>query len=244
MGIRKKIILGFILIGILLIMSGVLSSIELAKLNSNTASEIKVNEEILKYTKSLLDAVQVKNTAVLSSIKDTTGIYDSIIVSSEAEFDRILILVKSKNRGLGYLQRIEAANDRYNTILQSSDTISMDWFADIYWKSYSMVITTIKDYMIFQQDEFQKYTEVLEDNVYRALMVGIISLAAGILLLAAFYFMIHTFFLSPVLKMEKALHDFLRANITYSVRIETKDEINSLSDNIEELCSRIRKKEL
>jgi len=244
MGIRKKIILGFLLIGFLLLMSGILSSIELAKLNMNTANELNDYKEILTLSEELLHAAEQKNTSFLQSLEDSLDVYDSIFLVSDQEFDKTILLLTAKEKDVGYLQRIKAANSRYNDLLKNRDKVSIEWLVNVYSKSYSRVTSSIEDYLVARQNSFQKYTEILEGNVYRALMVGIISLSAGLLLLAAFYFMIHSFFLSPVLKMEKAIRDFLKANIPYSIKIETKDEINSLSDSISELCTRARKKML
>ena len=236
--------LGFILMGILITMSGILSSIDLANLNKDTAKELHEHEEFLTHSKRLLDVLAEKDRAFLNSIEDTLGVYDSIIMVSDSDFDKIILILKSKERGVGFLQRIEAANSRYNDILAKHDEITVEWLANVYSASYARVVSAVKDYLIFQQEDFQDYAEMLEQNVYRALMVGVISLAAGLLLLIALYYMIRSFFLSPVLKMEKALRDFLRANIPYSVKIETKDEISSLSEKIGEVCSKARKKEL
>ncbi len=241
MGIRKKIIVGFILIGMLLLMSGILTSLELAKLNRDTAEKIKNNEETLILSKQLLDAAQQNNSALLSSINEDFDVYDSIIASSSMDFEKTLLTLKHRNQSLGYIQRIEAAYSRYNNVLTSkSQKPTFDWFVNVYSDAYSRLSSCIKDYMMYEQDEFLKYTSVLENNMYRALMIGLIAFSASIILLLTFYFLINLFFLSPVLKMEKALREFLKANIPYSVKIESDDEINVLSSEIEELSSRCK----
>ena len=65
MGIKNKIRLGFITIGILLFLSGIISSLELTRFNRATHNLLSKSQGSIEMSKQMLDAVQEQNTALL-----------------------------------------------------------------------------------------------------------------------------------------------------------------------------------
>ena len=58
MGIRKKIMLGFLSLGILLFFSGLMSYFELGRLTHSTQGMLHTSRQNLEISKIMLDAVQ------------------------------------------------------------------------------------------------------------------------------------------------------------------------------------------
>ena len=58
MGIRKKIMLGFLSLGILLFFSGLMSYFELGRLTHSTQGMLHASRQNLEISKIMLDAVQ------------------------------------------------------------------------------------------------------------------------------------------------------------------------------------------
>ena len=68
MGIREKIRLGFLALGLLLFFSGLISFFELSKLSRSTQSMLGASLKNMELSKTMLDAVQDQNTALLQII--------------------------------------------------------------------------------------------------------------------------------------------------------------------------------
>lgn len=247
MGIKKKIIAGFISIGLLLLLSGVISSAELYRLNRTTAELLKRSRGSIELSKRLLDAVQEENTALLLGLADTTDVSEKLIARHRQDFLVALEETFTHYRTHGLktheLEQIESAGSYYHSILDSMpDSLDMAWFSDIYKTTYHNLTTTIKVFMISTQNQIINFASQIEQNAYRASMVGIIALAAGFLLIVLFYFLLNSFFIRPVLYIRKGLKNYLERSIPYGVSVDTHDEMGDLTALILQLIERSKER--
>lgn len=244
MGIKHKIQLGFITIGILLFFSGIISSLELAKFSRTTHNLLTRSQRSIEMSKQMLDAVQEQNTALLLSITDSSrsAVYDSLIVKGDRDFVRAFRSAQNALRDPVQLEAIRTASQYYNSIVsQVSDSTDIAWFTDVYKTSYYNLTHAIKEFMVQIQQRTIDYTAQLERNAYRASMVGIIALGAGILLLMVFYFMLNNYFIGPVLQITKSLKGYVNSRLPFEVTVTTRDEINTLKEYIAALVSANKK---
>lgn len=244
MGIKHKIRLGFITIGILLFLSGIISSLELVRFNRMTHNLLERSQGSLEVSKQMLDAVQEQNTALLLSITDTSrnNVYDSLIAKGNRDFDRAFGNAQTTLRDPEQLEAIRTAEQYYHNIVsQVTDSTDITWFTDVYKTSYYNLTHAIKEFMVHIQQRTIDYTAQLERNAYRASMVGIIALGAGILLLLVFYFMLSNYFITPVLQITKSLKGYVNSRLPFEVKVSTKDEINTLKEYIAALVSANKK---
>lgn len=233
MGIRRKIITGFISLGSLLFISGVISSGELFRLNRTTSDLLKRSQGNIELSKTMLDAVQEENTALLMSLSDTTAVSDSILAVQRTMFEGALQQTFAHFRqyelNTKELDKIESAANYYNSIIRSMpDTLDVVWFSEVYKTTYHNLTSAIKDFMIDTQRDILSFATQIESNAYRASMVGLIALASGFLLIIMFFFMINGFFIKPVLKLRRALKNYLERSIPFDVPVATDDEISDI----------------
>lgn len=243
MGIKRKIILGFVSIGSLLFLSGIISTMELVRFNRSTYELLDLNRTNIELSKEMLDAVQEQNTAVLVNITDTTRTHhDEMLAVSRSQFNNALDRVSQSFSDYPKLQSLKDASANYNnTIDNIADSVTVEWFSKVYKTSYYNLTNSIKEFMVGTQQQIIEYTSALERNAYRATMVGIIALAAGLLLVVLFYYMINKFFISPTLTIQRSLSLYLKTNITFDVPISSKDEITTLRDDILRLIQNTKK---
>ncbi|MEG1606992.1 MAG: hypothetical protein RR931_04730 [Mucinivorans sp.] len=239
MGIKRKIVLGFISIGSLLFLSGLISSAELLRLNRSTYQILQHSTLSIELSKRMLDAVQEQNTSLLMCVTDTTKLYDSLLQTAGHEFDRALSEAQAQIKNSPDLHKITEANIYYNNVVsQRGDSVTLEWFSQIYKTPYYNLTHSIKEFMVSTQRNIVAYTQQLENNAYRASMVGIIALAGGVLLMMLFYFVLNRFFVTPILAINRAVHNNLNQNIPFDVKVDTKDEISELNDNIGQIIAR------
>lgn len=244
MGIKNKIRLGFTTIGILLFLSGIISSLELVRFNRMTHNLLTRSQGSIEVSKQMLDAVQEQNTALLLSITDTSrnNIYDSLVAKGSQDFDRAFHTIQGTLHDPVRLEAIRTAAQYYNNIVsQAADTMNIVWFTDVYKTSYYNLTHAIKEFMVQIQQRTIDYTAQLERNAYRASMVGIIALGAGILLLLVFYFMLNNYFITPVLLITKGLKGYVDSRLPFEVNVGTRDEINTLGEYISALVAANKK---
>ena len=244
MGVKHKIRLGFTAIGILLFLSGIISSLELVRFNRTTHNLLERSQNCIERSKEMLDAVQEQNTALLLRITNRKlgVVYDPMLVKSNRDFEQALQSAGADFRDPSQLESIRTAACYYNSIVaQASDTTDITWFTDVYKTSYYNLTHAIKEFIVQIQQRTIDYTAQLERNAYRASMVGIIALGGGILLLLVFYFMLNSYFLDPVLRITRALKGYVDSRLPFAVNVATQDEINTLRENIAALVSAHKK---
>lgn len=242
MTIRRKILLGFFSIGVLLFFSGIISTLELVRFNEATYTILEKSRSSIELSKTMLDAVQEQNTALLMSITDTSSVYDSILKVSNSNFERALNTAKMEHADNEIIPLLEEARGYYLQIIdQAKANPNLEWFSQVYKTSYYNLTYIIKEFMLSVQNQIIDYTDVLKTNAYRASMVGIIALASGIILMVMFYYMLNHFFLRPVLAIRRSLKLYLDNNIPFDIHITTKDEILELKDDVSELIDRSKK---
>lgn len=243
MGIKRKIITGFISIGSLLFLSGIISSGELIRLNRTTSDLLERSRGSIELSKMMLDAVQEENTALLMSLSDTTAVSDSILSLHRSIFENALQKTfthfRSNKLDTRELEDIAKSFAYYNTITESMpDSMDVVWFSEVYKTTYHNLTTSIKNFMIGTQNDIVDFATQIEQNAYRASMVGIIALASGFLLIILFYFMLNNFFIKPMLLIRRALKNYVERSIPFDAPVATKDEILDIERLITQLIEK------
>ena len=237
MGIREKIRLGFLALGLLLFFSGLISFFELSKLSRSTQSMLGASLKNMELSKTMLDAVQDQNTALLQIIVSgrSDRESDSLLHAGREKFEAAISDAKISIRDLQGFDSVYAANISYNETVGAylRDSLrkeNVDWFVDIYKTSYSDLTSSIKNFMVSSQNMMDAKARRLEDNAYRATMPGFIALVIAIVIVLIFYY-----FITPVLKIDSALKAYLDSKMPFKVTIEGKDEVYRLKERIESL---------
>lgn len=244
--IKRKVIWGFICIGSLLFLSGIISSGELIKLNRTTSSLLSQSKGNIELSKTMLDAVQEQNTALLMSITDTTKTSDSLLHDALATFELSLTQTERSFSAMGVdlpeLQNVKRSAAYYNNVvITARDTVSLEWFSHVYKTTYHNLTGAIKDFMVANENHIVDFATQIERNAYRSSMVGIISLAGGVLLIVIFYFMLNNFFISPILRIVRSLKGYVERGVPFKADISTHDEMLILRDLINSLIEKSHK---
>ncbi len=241
--IKRKIILGFLSIGILLLISGLLSSLELVRFQGYTQQVLQLNHKSSELSSRLLDAIQRQNISLLQNITDTTTDYNRTIEDARKDFENLHLQALTLDPNNQLLIKVTQAKKKYDQQIDSIKVESMGvaWFNELYRTHYADVSKAIKAYIVDSQVRLIGHTEELNANAYRSTMVGIIALISGGILMFMFYYMIRKFFLDPLQLIQKSLSKYLQFNLPYEVNIDTKDEIFDLNDKISQVINKTNK---
>lgn len=244
MGIRKRILIGSVLIGGLLLLSGVISTLELTKFKVETEKLLWDNQISIEISRQMLDAAQEQNTALLLNIADSIHTtHDSILLVNQNKFDILLSRVTKNFQNSPKVIDLERADSVYTaTIAEITDTTTIGWFSVVYGNSYYNLTGAIKDFMMERQEDSIKQIARLESNAHRATMIGIITIAATLILIGLFYHLIDQVVLSPLLKIQTSLTKFLDTRMPFKVSLTNKDELMQLRDDILRLIEKSKAK--
>lgn len=249
-GIRRKIGIGFVILGCLLLFAGMISYFELSRLSRTTSELLEDNLLDLEFSRRMLEAVAQQDEAFSARAyaphSDSMNT-DSLLNAGRTNFETAFIEAQALNLHTNKLKRIEEAKIPYSKILaklsSDPDIDILAWYNHQYKIAYYDLIIPIKDFMIDSQNTIDRNTTKIQNNAYRAIMPGIITLVIAIIIIFVFYILIDLYYIRPVLKVKQGLDNYLNARIPYNVQVEGRDEVKELSDHIATLVTLNRKRE-
>jgi len=270
-GIRKRVLVSFLSVVVLLFFAGLVSLFELRRVSSDTEEILRASERNLGLAKDMLDAAARQNKAVVHSIVFRQRDYDTVLMGSIAEMARTLEVVRREAVEQAYLDTLSASAMNVQRLTQeflrlqaqrvasegrlelrggedslSMKSVEMDfdgarWYAEAYSKAYDKLTGSIKNYMISTQSSLAPRTEQLKRNAYRAVTPVLISLLVMIAIVLMLYYFVSAYLVRPVLAMNKSLGDYLRFGLPFRIKAEVKDEVAELKDRIDDVIQLARK---
>ena len=242
MGIRKKIIIGFLSLAALLVFSSIVSFFELGRIGTKAQQILTAGERSMEISSNMLDAAQEQNFAVLQTFVTGQTQFDTVFLASRDNF--AAALQTAQEQQLQGLDSIQAAFDEYQKVSEMyivkgfiSDT---EWLLGPYKNAYRNLVHQIKRYMTHSQNTLGPQAQALETNAYRAITPSLITTGVMILIVLMFLYFIDLYFVLPVIRLNKSLGDWLAFKVPFNVRMEGDDEPMQLKEKIEELISQIK----
>lgn len=246
MGIRKKISLGFFCLAIMLLFSGMISMFELNRMTHSTSSMLENSSHSMELGKVMLDAAQDQNTSLLQMIVLEQESYDSTFIAAQRLFEFSFAEAIEEAANPAELNEIRTAKEQYYSLVDSymehKEDVKIEWFVDVYRTTYFNLTAAIKQYMIASQQNLMEKASHLKSNAYRAITPGIITLLVAIIMIVMFSYLIDTYYTRPILSINKGLRNFINNKMPFTVKMEGRDDIFRLKENIEELISMYRNK--
>lgn len=243
---RRKIFWGFGMLALLLFVAGMFSFFELRRLSNTTRTLIQSGKHNIESAKQMLDAVNDQNVALLQMIVvGQRRSSDSLLLAGEQDFEKALSDISLTIGELSELDSIYVARDRYDNLvaefLKEPHVDMEDWFTNHYRDTYNNLIAKIKSYLFVSQRNLGEKAERLEGDAYRVITPTLFALVVAILLCAMLVYFIDLYFVSPVVRLNKALHKVTALKQPLDVKVEGKDEVFELKEQIEALVLLLKK---
>ena len=123
-----------------------------------------------------------------------------------------------------------------NMIPSARATLSgKKWFDEQYKVVYEDMVDQIEDFMNHTHSSLAPRAEQLNKNAYRSVTPVFISLVVVIVIVLMFYYFIRIYCVVPIVKINRALGDFLTYRLPFNVKADLRDEFKELADSIEKL---------
>lgn len=109
-----------------------------------------------------------------------------------------------------------------------------------YETCFNALTSAIQSYMTSTQGSLAPRTEQLKKNAYRAVTPVLISLGVMILIvLMLYYFMMH-YCVTPIVRMNRALSEFLQFRMPYRPKGDFQDELKEINESVDTITSLTR----
>ncbi len=246
MSIRTKILLGFLILVLMLFISGALSLFELNKLGRAVKGLITDNYRSIYFSRQMLDAIEQQEKALLAftSSGDTVHLKSFKISAKVIELNidsaRTTLVIESEKKYLDSI--ITAYKAFYLTSVRYFElkNCELSIFLEEVHPSYIKVAYHMKQLMTLNQSALYKTAAFLETSSQRVGIPGLIVIVTSIIFTLVFIYLVNYFFVSPIIRLTRAINDYVKFKKPFDVPIETKDEIYTLRESIASLINYYR----
>ncbi len=249
MGIRRKISLGFVIIGVVLFISSVISVFEFSRMRQNVTNLMKDNINSINTSRLLLELTDEYNFELLSRV-----IKDSSVKSVEIfPDDRLHKYLGNIRRGFtsheervvvdslsqAYLDYISVINSTSDIMLKSLRE-RIKWYEEELKPVYNNLNKYKKQLGLITQAALAENTKELQEGYYRSIMPGIIAVGAGLMLVLLFNYFLNIYFISPIILISKGIKNYREYNKSYNVQLENDDELQDLNSDVKSIIDENR----
>ncbi|MDO4735634.1 MAG: hypothetical protein Q4B21_01250, partial [Bacteroidia bacterium] len=109
------------------------------------------------------------------------------------------------------------------------------WYFERLYPVYMKLRDYIQQLNDVSQDALVKNYQELNQTFYRSMMPGVVAVSVGMILVFLFYYYINYYLLTPILSVIKGVKNFVQYKKSYTVEINSQDELNELNENVKQL---------
>ncbi|MBP3497995.1 MAG: hypothetical protein J6K33_09205 [Alistipes sp.] len=250
----SRVTIGFLSIVLLLFASGIISLFELGNLSNDTEIILSASRRNLELAKEMLKYAHDHSQATLNVACFDDNTQRDICRRTMSDLEGKLAAARSEAvdiEGLDSLSisvtRLRELSESYlfapqaiptDTLVITSEAAALSgrrWYNEQYKVVYNDMVGRIEEFMTHTHSSLAPRAEQLNKNAYRSVAPVLISLVVMIAIVLMFYFFIRVYCVMPIVKINRALSDFLSYRLPFNVKADLRDELKELVDNIEKL---------
>lgn len=243
MGLRQKIGLGLTAISVLLFFAGLISYLEITRLESISKTVVALGAKSVVISNEMLDIMSHQDSAVIKFIESR----DTLLFVNESELtlNKLQLLSEKVDSSFQANSDINSILEKQTYFLNSvseyndSTKFNTSWYFHTYKSDYNKFVFTVKQFMRSTQKTVVEETEKLTQSAFRAIKQGLITLITAIVIIIMFFMLIDTYYINPVIKITKALKNYHNLKTPFNVKVVGRDEVYMLKEYIEQLMLKI-----
>jgi HAMP domain-containing protein len=246
MGIRAKILSGFLILAALLLVAGAWSIYELRHIGISVQKILNENYKSIDAAEVMTEALEREDSAILLLLLGKRDEGRAIITTADDSFQKALEIARNNVTVPGEQDLVNAtikAYEKYKA-LWLQPFVSTKYRGDLNWyfsevhESFLQVKLAVSNLMTINNQAMYKTASNLENRAHRATMPGIIAIVSAFIFAIIFSFLINLFIINPIIKLTSGIQDYLDGGKRLNVRVETEDEISKLISSVERLIAK------
>ncbi len=251
MGIRFKILSGFLILAMMLCVAGVWSIYELTAMGTSVKGLLDENYKSISAARIMTEALEREDSALLLLLSGNRKEGREILKTAETAFSEALATAKNNVTIPGEsagVEKIEEAYKRFSDlwsrpIVGTDLERNLDWYFEQVHPAFLRVKSEVELLMTLNDRTMYHTAMDLQDRAHRAVMPGIVAVLASLVFSIMFSYLINHYVVSPIIQITKGIQAFLRTGQAVEVNIETDDELNRLMSSIRELLTTVKQEQ-
>lgn len=250
MGIRKKISLGFVIIGTILFLSSLIAIFEFNRMRHHISGLMQDNINSISTSRHLLELTDEYNFALVSRVLQDSIIENKDIINDN-RFAVFITTIRSRfttdiemkiadSLSIAYSNYISVINEAPE-IMKSDRANKIKWYFEELLPAYTQLKKHKKELSTITQQALLDNSKDLQEGFYRSIMPGIIAVGAGILLVLLFNYFINLYFITPILMIHDGIKKFRVYRKSYNVQFDNDDELQDLNSDVKSVLDENKK---
>lgn len=245
--LKTKILLGFLVVICMLAAAGGMSIYEFIRISGLVKSLIKDNYKTIQAGKSMLEALERKDSGVLLLLLGEYRQGSEILHQSDSAFSAALQIAEGNITEPGEDTVLRAIRQQYELYSNSvnrvpgSDTSGvLKHYQQVIHASFINVKDRVHALINLNQEALFEESSQLEQQSRRALMPGIVAIVAALVFLLMLNFFISRFFVRPIVRLTNTINKYQQnPRGALVANIESEDEIGKLASAVEKLAEKL-----
>jgi len=251
MGIRAKILLGFLILATMLFLAGAWSIYELRTVGTSVQALLDDNYKSISAARKMTDALERQDSAILLLLSGNWKAGREIIQSADASFQQGFDIARNNVTIPGetaYVDEIEKAYKNFKDlwvrpIAGTGHEKKLDWYFQQVHHAFLEVKLAVERLMALNDRVMYQTATDLKNRAHRAVMPGVVAIIAALVFALVFNYFVNYYLVSPIIKVTKAIQRFFETGVPIEVKIETKDEMHRLATSLQQLMTQSQKRE-
>ena len=237
-----KITLSLSLIGIVLLISSVISIMEYTRMSNYVSELIADNINSINVAQKLASVTDDYNLEILAVIGDESS--NRLPDFDQAEFvghcDSLRTLLKSNNKAhladsvMYSYSAYMLTSLELPQVIESSFINSRDWYFDRLQPTFNRLRYDVDLLNSEIYNELKTNSATFDRGFYRSIIPGAVAVGVGLLLILLLMFYLLVYYVNPTNKMLRSLREYKNGG-AYSLDFEGDDQLKELNTLISEM---------
>lgn len=244
MGLRIKILSGFLILSTMLLIAGLWSIYELYSMGSSVQKILNENYQSIQASKKMIEALEREDSGILLLMLGRWEEGRSTIQSADSLFRKNFNLAYQNITIPGEQAHLDTIEEKYSIfksmwerpIVDTPREGNIDWYSSQIHQSFLQVKSVIDKLIQLNDVTMYRTASELEQRSNRATMPGIIAVISALIFTFIFTYLVNYFMIRPIIHISERIKKFVENRTPFDVEVETHDEISELENSIRTLC--------
>ena len=243
LGIKRKVLLGCIVLAVILFFSSLISVFEFTRMNRYVSGVIADNIRSINAARELLSVSEQYNVGLMNSLvldhgdrpQEVSLFRDEELVASFENLSHSFVTPEEQAAAdsvlyaySAYMQVVAEADE----IWQQDDAERQHW----YFNRLQPVYLKFRGYMMQLTSECQdaliENSQDIREGTYRSLMPGLVSVLVGLIMVLLFNYYLNYYLINPLLKVTNGIKGWRYHGLGYNVKLDSDDELEELNEAV------------
>lgn len=252
MGLRIKILSGFIILAIMLAIAGAWTIYELRSAGFSMQAMLDENFRSIHAAEDMIEALEREDSATLLLILGKWNEGRAMLSEADSLFNERLSFAYTNITIPGEQSILDTINAKYKVykklwerpIVDTPREGNIDWYFSIVHKTFLEVKASVQELNTLNNNTMYQTASELKRRSNRAVMPGLIAIIAALVFTLIFNYFVNYYMVSPIIRITDRIKKFIVNKTPYDVSIDSHDEISRLSESISQLCSFVSNREI